>query len=93
MTVPPPATVEGVAGTTGETDTMRTAAPQKESDTKSLIRESHRRQFHGEDYQRVAIEIAARVKASYEGELFSELMSEPDAGCDCGFCATAPWID
>jgi hypothetical protein len=56
-----------------------------------LLAESHRRQFNGEDYQAVAIELAEANGIEFEQDEFTELESSPEPGCDCGFCATAPW--
>ena len=56
-----------------------------------LVAESHRRQFNGEDFQVVAVDIAQRNGIVYEDGAYTELQSSPNPGCDCGFCATAPW--
>jgi hypothetical protein len=63
------------------------------SNMRSLLAESHRLQFAGEDYQAAAIGIADKNGIAYEDEAYTQLMSAPDPGCDCGFCATAPWCD
>ncbi len=65
----------------------------KKSKTQSLLRESHRRQFEGEDYQYVAISIAESNGIAFESDEYTLLQSSPDPGCDCGFCATAGWQD
>jgi hypothetical protein len=57
----------------------------------SLLKESHRRQFAGEDYQYVAISLAESNGITFESEDYTALQSAPDPTCDCGFCATAPW--
>ena len=57
---------------------------------KRLLRQSHERQFNGEDYQAVAIDLSESNGIQFED---TELMSGPDPGCDCGFCATADWQD
>lgn len=58
-----------------------------------LLRESHKRQFNGEDYQGVAIDLSEENGITFEDDEHTELMSAPDPGCDCGFCATADWQD
>lgn len=58
-----------------------------------LLRESHRRQFAGEDYQRVTNDLAEANGIPYESDEYSSLQSAPDPDCDCGFCATADWRD
>ena len=60
---------------------------------KHLLRESHERQFRGEDYQGVAIDIAEGNGIAFEDEEYTTLQSSPSPECDCGFCATAPWRD
>lgn len=67
--------------------------PRFSKGTDAMLAESHRRQFHSEDYQLVAIEIADEHGIDYHSDDYTELMSSPDPGCDCGFCATAPWQD
>lgn len=59
----------------------------------TILTESHRRQFNGEDFQTVAIDLAEEHHIEYESEDYTRLMSAPDPGCPCGFCATAPWQD
>lgn len=59
---------------------------------RSVLAESHRRQFNGEDYQAVAQELCDRMKNPRQ-EDYQELSSSPDPGCDCGFCVTADWWD
>jgi hypothetical protein len=61
--------------------------------TKGMLRESHRRQFEGEDYQLVAIGIAEANGIAFESGDYTTLQSSPHPGCDCGFCATAEWQD
>lgn len=58
-----------------------------------LLAESHRRQFNGEDYQTVAIDIAERKNIPWESDDYTVLQSAPNEGCDCGFCQTAKWED
>ena len=59
---------------------------------KHHIRESHERQFNGEDYQQVANDIWAGIPNATEDD-FHALCASPDPGCDCGFCAKAKWRD
>lgn len=61
--------------------------------TRPMLRESHQRQFHGEDYQKVAIEIAESNGIAFEDDEYVQLQSSPDPDCDCGFCKSAPWQD
>lgn len=68
---------------------MNTIIPPS-SVKKHLIAESHRRQFHGEDFQKVAHDLAERIPNPTEEE-YDLLCESPEPGCDCGFCATAPW--
>jgi len=56
-------------------------------------RKSHERQFNGEDWQHVATELTDDVPDDLREEVFSALSLSGDPGCDCGFCATAAWID
>jgi hypothetical protein len=56
-----------------------------------LISESHKRQFAGEDYQAVAIDIAEENGIAFESELYTLLQSSPDPICACGFCQKAQW--
>jgi hypothetical protein len=65
----------------------------KTKNNKSLLAESHRRQFDGEDWQGVANEIARKNNFAWESEEYTTLCSSPEPGCDCGFCASAPWRD
>jgi len=57
---------------------------------KHHIRESHERQFKGEDWQQVANDIWAGIPKATD-EDFLTLCGSPDPGCDCGFCAKANW--
>jgi hypothetical protein len=57
---------------------------------KLRIRESHERQFTGEDYQQVAYDIWAVIPDATEDD-FHALCASPDPGCECGFCAQAKW--
>lgn len=61
--------------------------------TKAMLRESHQRQFDGEDYQAVAIAIAESNGFPFESDEYTELQSGPDPSCKCGFCKTAAWED
>jgi hypothetical protein len=62
---------------------------------RALIKESHRRQFAGEDYQAVAHDLANRPSVKLDpdteegAEAWHDLESEPAPDCECGFCATA----
>lgn len=58
--------------------------------TSRQLAESHRRQFNGEDWQNVAVDVANSIPGPTEEE-FKELCEGPDPGCECGFCATADW--
>lgn len=58
-----------------------------------LLAESHRRQFNGEDYQAVAIDIAESNAIAFEDDDYTVLQSSPDPSCGCQFCATAEWVD
>ena len=60
---------------------------------KELLKESHRRQFDGEDYQAVAIDLCDGTTIEWEDDDYLALQSAPDPGCKCGFCATAEWQD
>lgn len=56
------------------------------------IKLSHERQFNGEDWQAVAIDLWNELGSPEDNdETFNQLASGPDPGCDCGFCATAKW--
>lgn len=57
-----------------------------------MIRRSHERQFNGEDWQAVAVDIWNEIENATDDE-FNELAAGPDPGCDCGFCAKASWRD
>lgn len=54
------------------------------------LAESHRRQFHGEDWQTVATEIWQSMKSPTESD-YHELCTGPDSGCECSFCKQADW--
>lgn len=58
----------------------------------SALSRSHERQFNGEDWQRVATELAQDAGVDFESDEYIELSTSPNPDCDCGFCATAPWI-
>jgi hypothetical protein len=57
---------------------------------KNHIRESHERQFNGEDWQQVAYDIWSGIPDATEDD-FNTLCESPAPGCDCGFCAKAEW--
>lgn len=57
-----------------------------------LLAESHRRQFSGEGYQSVAVDLIEWVKNATEDD-FHSLCTSPEPECDCGFCANAEWQD
>ncbi len=59
---------------------------------KQLVRESHERQFSGEDWQAVATDLWQGLDTESE-EDFNTLSTGPDPDCECGFCKTAPWRD
>ncbi len=65
----------------------------KTNNLKRLLKESHRQQFSGEDFQYVAISLAEVNGIPFESEDYTLLQSEPSPECDCGFCKTAPWQD
>ena len=60
------------------------------------IAESHMRQFDGEDYQRVAVDIAESLNLNPDDEQdwedYKGLESSPDPGCECRFCENAEWL-
>jgi len=58
-----------------------------------LLLASHMRQFAGEDWQTVAIDIASSNGIVFEDEFFNELCTGPDEACECGFCSGADWVD
>lgn len=58
-----------------------------------MLRESHERQFKGEDWQGIAADLSDHLDGDEREELFNLLSTSPDPGCDCGFCKTAEWID
>jgi len=64
-----------------------------ESIIKRRLKESHERQFNGEDYQAVAIDLTDDIDDNIREEVFNELSTTPDPYCDCGFCEKAPWRD
>lgn len=57
------------------------------------VAHSHERQFAGEDYQKVGVEIADRLGLDPEvdEERVNELHSAPCPDCLCGFCESAPF--
>ncbi len=57
-----------------------------------LIRESHQRQFSGEDWQAVANDLWQGLNTENEDD-YNALSIGPDPDCECGFCKTAPWRD
>jgi len=58
--------------------------------TRAIAR-SHERQFNGEDWQAVSIDIATKLGIKFEDDEYRQLNSSPDPGCDCGFCENAEW--
>ena len=56
---------------------------------RKLLRESHERQFSGEDYQAVLWDFLQR--GITDEDALNNLSASPDPDCDCGFCATADW--
>jgi hypothetical protein len=66
---------------------------QHERRMKRLLQESHRRQFNGEDFQAVSIDLAESNGIAFEDEDYTTLQSSPDPSCNCGFCETAEWRD
>jgi len=63
----------------------------------ACIRESHRQQFAGRDYQQAAYDALGEVGATTAGgpevsdDDLREIESSPDEFCECGFCQTAKW--
>jgi len=63
----------------------------------SWVKDSHRRQFYGEDYQAICHEFLNTPKADKLGisgddeDICREIESGPHPACDCGFCESAPW--
>ncbi len=57
----------------------------------SLRAESHRRQFNGEDFQKVAIDLAEPEGITFDLDEYTILMSAPDPECNCSFCKNAPF--
>jgi hypothetical protein len=60
---------------------------------KHILAEAHRRQFNGEDWQKVAVDLAEEFNIDYDSDDYTELCSTPDPSCECGFCEKAPWRD
>jgi len=58
----------------------------------SLMAESHRRQYAGEDYQAVAIDLATGAGIKPESPEYLDLESAPAPGCECSFCKTTEWL-
>ena len=50
---------------------------------KTLIANSHRRQFYGADFQAVAIAIADENNIAYNSDDYTALESAPDPDCKC----------
>lgn len=60
----------------------------------SLIKLSHERQFNGVDWQTAATDLTPdNLPQEEREEVYKKLCEGPDPGCECGFCATAPWVD
>ena len=72
--------------------TTRSVLDSKPALKARLIRESHRRQFNGEDWQFVATDLWQGLDTESEDD-FNTLAVGPDPDCECGFCKTAPWRD
>lgn len=58
---------------------------------KRLVRESHERQFNGQDFQQAAWDVSYGFPVT-DDEL-KEIQSMPEPGCECGFCVTADWVN
>ncbi len=58
---------------------------------KTLVKISHMRQFNGEDFQSVAIDLAGDYGILFDSDDYTAIQSAPSEGCDCGFCENAPW--
>jgi hypothetical protein len=58
---------------------------------KRLLKESHERQFNGEDYQKVTFDFYQEHDLT--DDEMTALQTSPEPGCDCGFCAKAAWQD
>ena len=56
------------------------------------LRRSHERQFFGVDWQTAAVDGWHDLGTQSE-EVFNFLCTAPCQGCECGFCAGAPWED
>lgn len=59
----------------------------------SRLKQSHKRQFNGEDWQFVANGLTEDLSDEMRKEVYNNLCSSPDPNCNCGFCATADWQD
>jgi len=74
---------------------MSSRASIKETPVERFIRQrlrrSHKRQFEGEDWQTVAVDLTEDVPEDIREEVFEALSGSPSLGCECGFCETAPW--
>lgn len=61
--------------------------------TSAMIRRSHERQFAGEDYQAVAVDLWNEIGPDATEDEYNQLAEGPDPDCNCGFCKSAPWHD
>lgn len=58
---------------------------------KNIVRKSHELQFNGKDFQQAAFDLLC--DQNFSDDELHEVQSMPNPGCECGFCANAPWID
>ena len=56
-----------------------------------LIRDCHRRQFNGQDWQQALNDLTDADEFEFESETVQRMIESPSPDCDCGFCATANW--
>jgi hypothetical protein len=73
------------------------SAAQLEAQVAKWVRESHRRQFEGEDYQQICWGFLNSKAAQALGltadhdDIWREVESSPQPTCECGFCEHAAW--
>ena len=76
-----------------EANTTPATEEKRKNTIKRLVRQSHERQFNGEDYQAAAWDLLQGLEPPPTDDELAEVESSPDPGCECGFCSTAPWRD
>lgn len=58
-----------------------------------LIKDAHRRQFQGQDWQAALNDLTDANEFEFESETVQRMIESPGPDCDCGFCSCQDWQD